>query len=134
MPESRTIASRFAISLVFALICSVYALGQSEASGTITGQVHRIGAGDQIQIRVSDHLELSKTVVVDSEGNISLPVPIGVVQAAGKSVGDLAGIIRHDLGHLDPKPQVTVTIGVRRSVQPRPEIRDPTPLAPVRRV
>jgi hypothetical protein len=68
-----------------------------------------IEIGDRIKIYVSRHPELSKTVVVDRRGNISLP-SINRLKALGLSPLDLAAVVCRKLEQTVPDPQVIVTM------------------------
>ena len=70
-----------------------------------------IGPFDKLTIDVFGIDELSKRVVqTDAGGNISFPL-IGVVEAAGKTPGELAGLIEQRLrGRFIRDPQVTINL------------------------
>lgn len=70
-----------------------------------------IGSGDTLSINVYDHPDLTRTVQVNSEGNIGFPL-IGEVKAKGLNVIELAQVIGKKLaaGYLI-NPQVTVVVG-----------------------
>jgi protein involved in polysaccharide export with SLBB domain len=70
---------------------------------------YHIGFGDQLEISVWRHPELSKTVVVDRKGNIRLPL-VKVVKTSGLSVNDLEHVLIYKLESVFPKPQVTVIV------------------------
>jgi Polysaccharide biosynthesis/export protein len=67
---------------------------------------------------VWQHPNLSKIVVVDSDGNISLP-SVSVVKAEGLSVQNLADLITRKLEIHIPKPHVTVVVSGTNSF-PKP--------------
>ncbi|MGB7438010.1 MAG: polysaccharide biosynthesis/export family protein [Candidatus Acidiferrum sp.] len=66
---------------------------------------YRIVAGDVIPVSVYQHPELSRRVVVRSDGNISLP-SIEALKASGLSAMGLEASIREKLQSTNPKPQV----------------------------
>ena len=71
---------------------------------------YRLGAEDEIQIRVWSHDDLTRTTRVGLNGTISFPF-VGEMQAQGLSVQDLQKELERRLG---PKyiidPQVTITV------------------------
>jgi polysaccharide export outer membrane protein len=71
---------------------------------------YRIGPLDQLEVSVFQVPDLSRTVRVNSTGDISLPM-IGVVRAGGKTVGELEAAIADKLREsLLQDPQVSVFI------------------------
>lgn len=81
------------------------------ASGAYTGtSEYRVGAQDLIEISVFQVGDLNRTVRVNSNGQISLPL-IGVVQAGGKTVQELEAEIASKLStsYLQ-NPQVSVFV------------------------
>jgi protein involved in polysaccharide export with SLBB domain len=142
MLESKTFRVWMAAALLMCAISCGKALSAQETQHSIAAAVdtYWVGVGDQIQVDVWRHPEISKTVVVDRKGNITLP-SVHVVKASGLSAQDLANLVRHKLERKIPNPQVTVTV-VRisnhlaplpqRSLQPlrppSPQLRDtPSP-------
>lgn len=72
---------------------------------------YRIGVGDKLDVRVFQVQDLSfEALVVDTSGNIQLPL-IGAVRGAGRTAGEMASDIA---GRLSAQylrnPQVTVTV------------------------
>lgn len=72
---------------------------------------YRIGVGDKVSVRVFQVEELSfEELVVDTSGNINLPL-IGAVQGSGRTAGEMSADIA---GRLSAQylrnPQVTVTV------------------------
>ena len=132
MLESKTFLVWFGATLLMCAISCGQGLSAQEILHSIAKPVdtYRIGAGDRIQLDVWRHPELTKTVVVDRVGNITLP-SIHVVRASGLSVMDLAGLVRHKLGRKIPNLEVTVTvvgIGSHWTPLPQPLQRDlPSP-------
>jgi polysaccharide export outer membrane protein len=81
------------------------------ASGAYTGtSEYRVGAQDLLEISVFQVNDLNRTVRVNSNGQISLPL-IGVVQAGGNTVQELEALIAAKLteGYLQ-SPQVSVFV------------------------
>lgn len=70
---------------------------------------YRIGPGDQLQISVWQHADLSGALVVLPDGQISVPL-IGEVRASGKTVKELGEEIRGQLSEYVRSPEVTVTV------------------------
>jgi polysaccharide export outer membrane protein len=72
---------------------------------------YRIGVGDKLSIRVFQVADLSfEELVVDTSGNINLPL-IGAVRGAGRTAGEMSTDIASRLAARYLRdPQVTVTI------------------------
>ncbi len=72
---------------------------------------YRIGMGDKLSVRVFQVPDLSfETLVVDTSGNIQMPL-IGAVQSAGLTAGELSTEIGRLLASRYLRdPQVTVTV------------------------
>lgn len=81
------------------------------ASGAYTGtSEYRVGAQDLIEISVFQVGDLNRTVRVNSNGQISLPL-IGLVQAGGKTVQELEAHIAEKLSsEYLQNPQVSVFV------------------------
>lgn len=78
-------------------------------------RTYRIGIGDQLQITVYTHEDLSKKVVVGPDGSIDYPL-LGNVKAAGRTVRELQDGLRTDLGKdYIVNPQVSVEIAGYKS-------------------
>lgn len=75
------------------------------------GQEYRIGAGDEISVRVFQVADLSfDKLTVDSSGDIQMPL-IGAVRAASQTAGELSADIAGRLGRQYLRnPQVTVAV------------------------
>jgi protein involved in polysaccharide export with SLBB domain len=119
MLESRTFRVWLgAILLMGAIFCG-YALAALEKRNATeeAGCTYRIGTGDQLDVSVWQHPELSKTVVVDCNGNISLPL-VNVVKTSSLSVNDLAHALSDKLERVFPKPQVSVIVSKINSRPP----------------
>lgn len=72
---------------------------------------YRIGFGDKLDVRVFQVADLSfEELVVDTSGNISMPL-IGAVRGAGRTAGEMASDIAGRLAAQYLRdPQVTVTV------------------------
>ncbi len=80
-------------------------------SGAYTGtSEYRVGAQDLLEVSVFQVNDLNRTVRVNSNGEISLPL-IGVVQAGGNTVEELENLIAEKLsGEYLQAPQVSVFV------------------------
>lgn len=78
---------------------------------TTTPAEYRIGVGDKLDVRVFQVADLSfDELVVDTSGNINLPL-IGAVRGAGQTAGEMASDIADRLAaRFLRDPQVTVTV------------------------
>jgi protein involved in polysaccharide export with SLBB domain len=127
MLESKIFRVWFAATLLMGAISlseGLCAQEKQDATEWVAGTYH-VGIGDHLEIWVWQHSSLSKTVVVDLDGNISLP-SINVVKAAGLSVNDLADLLTRKLEFAFPKPHVTVLVS-RTNSYPKPPARTPPP-------
>jgi polysaccharide export outer membrane protein len=84
-----------------------------QAALTVSGPVteYRIGVGDKLDVRVFQVEDLSfEALVVDTSGNINLPL-IGAVRSAGRTAGEMSVDIAGRLAAQYLRdPQVTVTV------------------------
>ncbi len=71
--------------------------------------VYRIAAGDELQIYVAGHPDLSTTVPVGPDGRISIPLVQGI-EAEGKTPSQLAKDIEKHLARYIRNPDVTVIV------------------------
>lgn len=83
----------------------------TSAAGAYTGaSEYRVGAQDLLEINVFQVNELNRTVRVNSNGQVSLPL-VGVVQAGGKTVQELEKEIASKLSETYlQNPQVSVFV------------------------
>jgi polysaccharide export outer membrane protein len=97
--------------LVMGTISCGYALSAQEKQNAteVAGGTYRIGIGDQLDISVWRHPELSKTVFVDRNGNIRLPL-VNAVKTEGLSPNDLEHVLTHRLEQVFANPQVSVIV------------------------
>lgn len=70
---------------------------------------YRIGAGDTLEVAVWGYEDMSRTVLVRPDGNISLPV-VGELRAQGVTAEDLAQQIANALSRWVKKPRVSVIV------------------------
>jgi polysaccharide export outer membrane protein len=75
-----------------------------------------VGPGDVLQVVVWKEPELTRDVLVRSDGRATLPL-LGDVDAAGRTPGQLADQIARGLGRFVTSPQVTV--GVSQALSAR---------------
>jgi len=96
---------------VFALCgCAYfYARPPSRVEAAQQSVEYVIAAGDVVQISVWQNTELTLTVTVRPDGNISMPL-LGDVQAAGRTPMQLSSFIQGKLGSFVHSPQVTTII------------------------
>ncbi|WP_347879820.1 polysaccharide biosynthesis/export family protein [Burkholderia sp. BCC0044] len=104
---------------------------------------YRVGAGDVLEIVVWDHPELTQAsgphtsspvrpadapigFVVDPDGTLQFPY-VGTLQVAGRTVGDIRGLLASRLAQWFRGPQVTVRIASFRSkrIYVEGEVREP---------
>ena len=99
-----------AILLMGALSCGSALRAQEKRNATEAAAcIYRIGIGDQIDVSVWRHPELSKKVRVDRKGNIRLPL-VKVVKTSGLSVFELEHVLTRKLERTFPEPQVNVLV------------------------
>jgi hypothetical protein len=111
MREPKTFRLVFgAAILVCAILCSEALSGQERSiSYSPSNEEFRIGSSDVLQISVCQHPELSRTAVVNQDGNITLP-PLDALKVDGLSVQAAADLLRRKLEPMLSTPQVTVTV------------------------
>lgn len=79
-------------------------------SGSVGTRASVLGPGDKVSVNVFGAADLSRSVMVESDGSIALPL-IGTLQAAGLTTGELGGAIRSRLvGRYIRDPDVSVNI------------------------
>lgn len=94
---------------------------------TAQGRPYLIGPFDKVDVNVFGVEELSREVQADASGRISLPL-VGVIEAAGKTPGELAEAIAERLrGRYvrDPQVSVNLTQTVSQVVTVGGEVREP---------
>jgi Polysaccharide biosynthesis/export protein len=121
MLESRTLRVWFVATLLTcAISCGEALRAQEKQHSAPPTTEYRIHPGDVIKIDVWKQPEITRTVWVNRDGKIDLPL-VGVVKVCGLSAMDLAALIRNKLESKISNPQVTVTIT---------EISNPSALPP----
>ena len=103
----------FGTAVLMCAICSSSSGGQEKPISNATSDEEfaefHIGPGDVLQISVYQHPDLSRTVVVNPDGNICLP-PLNALKVAGMSVHGVADLLRSKLEPMLAKPKVTVAV------------------------
>ena len=100
----------FGISLLCAFPLTAGAQPPTDASAEAT---YRILTGDSVAIEVFGKPELSRGVVVGTDGKVTYLL-LGNLQAAGRTTAELADRVRSSLAKELNNPQVTVTVIKRR--------------------
>lgn len=75
---------------------------------------YKIGIGDQLQISVWHEHDLSLTVAVRPDGNITMPL-LNDLYVVGQTPKELAGLITEKLKPFVTEPQVTVSVAAIQS-------------------
>ena len=75
-----------------------------------------LGPGDELQIRVWGKIDLESRVMVDRNGQISLP-KVGTLTVAGLRYDKLESFIRNAIGNLYKDFELSVSLGQLRSIQ-----------------
>jgi polysaccharide biosynthesis/export protein len=75
-----------------------------------------IGPGDELQIRAWGKIDLDSRLIVDRNGQISLP-KVGIVIVAGLRSDQLESRLRSSIGNLYKDFELNVTLGRLRSIQ-----------------
>jgi len=96
----RTTVWRWAVALVL-LVAS--------ATSAVAGEAYQLGHGDLVEISVWREADMQKQVVVRPDGMISFPL-VGDVEAAGKTVVELKGIIEKALTAYIPDAVASVAV------------------------
>ena len=117
MKDSALTMRSLAVLFVVALFSTCFwAQGNSNATAATSdapGKVHDntfvIGTGDVLAINVWKEADISRSVPVRSDGNISLPL-VGEVQAAGRTPLKLEQDIAARLKNYISEPEVTVIV------------------------
>ncbi|MGB9596772.1 MAG: polysaccharide biosynthesis/export family protein, partial [Candidatus Poribacteria bacterium] len=79
-------------------------------SQTNFGQEYTAKRGDIISVTVWERPSLSGTVVVDSNGNITLPIPIGAVYVLGMTATEISRILTDKVKEYVVNPTIFVSI------------------------
>jgi protein involved in polysaccharide export with SLBB domain len=78
-------------------------------SGSITDEHYRLGMGDKLRITVYGEADLSGEFVVDSAGQIQLPL-VGQVKAAGLTIHEFVAEVMESLGNYLKDPKVSIEV------------------------
>lgn len=78
-------------------------------SGTRGAEEYRISAGDTLEVATWGYEDLSRTVIVRPDGNISLPV-VGELRAQGSTPDELARQVARALSRWVKNPRVSVIV------------------------
>jgi protein involved in polysaccharide export with SLBB domain len=95
--------------LTCAISTAQFSLAQEKPSQSASSDDYRIEPEDVLQIDVWRQPEITRTIPVQPNGNITLPF-INEVKAAGLSAVELATLIREKLKNTIPNPQVTLMV------------------------
>ena len=115
-------------TIAIALVLSLYLAGQTGKSGIdgdsaaasaavsvpVPANQYVIGPGDVLDVNVWKEPEISRTLPVRPDGNISLPL-VGDIMANGRTPTELQNEIRHQLGTYLSTPEVTVLVQEAKS-------------------
>jgi protein involved in polysaccharide export with SLBB domain len=71
--------------------------------------LYRIYAGDQLEVRLPTAPELSKTVVVQPDGRVTMPL-VGSIMVADRSVEEASAVLARAYSSQLLKPQVEITV------------------------
>lgn len=98
------------ILLGWCVVVDVLAQAQAPAAAPAASEPqYRIGPGDQLQVTVWQHPDLSPGLTVLPDGEISLPL-IGEVKASGLTEKELAAAIKERMVEYVRSPEVTITV------------------------
>jgi polysaccharide biosynthesis/export protein len=103
-------STALAILALAASASPVAAQAQAQAQTQAPTAEYTIGIGDKLQINVWQRPDLGATVVVDSEGNVTLPL-IGAIRAAGSTPGKFGEELTRRLSFVDREVSL-VTVSV----------------------
>ncbi len=99
-----------AIPLMAAAIMLMLAFIASPAKGQEADGEYRVGAGDKLSIIVFGHDDLSREVLVDGSGRVSLPL-LGQLEVEGRTVAELQEDVTEALDRdfiVDPRVSIEV--------------------------
>lgn len=107
----KSTTSRLLVMVLAAVLLSACASPPSIHTAPVATSVpvYRIGPGDELQIYVADHPNLSVSVPVRPDGRISIPL-VQNMQAEGKTPSELSASLDQALGHYVRNPDVTVIV------------------------
>ena len=96
------------------LSAGVPATAQQTATPAVSGYI--LGSGDLLEVSVWGYADLTRTVAVRPDGQITVPL-VGTVTASGVSVEDLTRVLTRAYGAFIKNPQVTVIVKEFRSIR-----------------
>lgn len=99
-----------AIPLMAAAVMLMLAFIASPAKGQEADDEYRVGAGDKLSIIVFGHTDLSREVLVDGSGRVSLPL-LGQIEVEGRTVAELQEDVTEALNRdfiVDPRVSIEV--------------------------
>jgi polysaccharide export outer membrane protein len=103
---------KLTLLILMGCFCAMQAWAQDPAAEptkqTLEAQ-YRIGPGDQLQVTIWQHPDLSPALTVLPDGEISLPL-IGEVKASGLTEKELAASIKERMTEYLRSPEVTITV------------------------
>jgi polysaccharide export outer membrane protein len=129
-PRNSALAAALFLSCAFlpqGALASASTAPASVGAGALTPSGDVISPQDTLQVSVFQVDDLNRTVVVDSDGKISLPL-IGIVQVAGKSTSVVADEIANKLrdGYvLSPQVSVLITASPSQHVTVEGQVEQP---------
>ena len=86
------------------------------ATSAAAGEPYQLGHGDVVEISVWREADMQKQVVVRPDGMVSFPL-VGDVEAAGKTVAELKGVIEKALATYIPDAVASVAVVNATSMQ-----------------
>ena len=98
----------FAVILALTIVAFV-AEALEKGNAANAAEVYRIGSEDTLFISVWKNEALTRTVLVQSDGKISLPL-LNDVQVAGLTALELRDVLTAKLGEFIPSPEVVVIV------------------------
>jgi hypothetical protein len=127
MLESKTFQVWFGATLLMcASFCGEVLSAQEKSRSIAPADVeYRITNADVLLISVNQHPELSRTVVVRSDGSITLPW-CNAVKVLGLPASTVAVLLHDKLESIVSNPQVSVSVKIHRG-PPVPFRREPSP-------
>ena len=121
-------------SIAYACFCILFLSGCAATTGQLTPDssikelpqgAYVLGTGDQIEITVYGQEQISGNYIVDSNGNIALPL-IQSISAKGLTIPELQSNIRDELSPKYLKdPKVSIQVLKYRDIYILGEVRNP---------
>jgi polysaccharide export outer membrane protein len=111
MPEAHMLAkTRILHLLLAAMLASITLHGAAvNAADTTVDKLYQVQPGDVLSVSVWREEELTQSVIVRPDGQISFPL-VGEARAAGQTIEDLRTLIAERLTKYIPDPVVTVSV------------------------